>query len=108
MAADNSLMAWTRTALSLISFGFTMYKVLENIETNTRLLHREHTPRNVGLFLIAVGTLSIWMGAFEYYSTLKELSHLREVRFWRGSTALALIMCLTGLVLFFGVVERVF
>jgi len=29
MAADRSLMAWIRTALSMISFGFTIYKLLQ-------------------------------------------------------------------------------
>jgi uncharacterized membrane protein YidH (DUF202 family) len=30
MAADRTLMAWVRTALSMISFGFTIYKLLQS------------------------------------------------------------------------------
>ena len=29
MAADRTLMAWIRTSLSLLSFGFTIYKILQ-------------------------------------------------------------------------------
>ena len=32
MAADRTLMAWVRTALSMISFGFTIYKVIEGLQ----------------------------------------------------------------------------
>jgi len=34
MAADRSLMAWIRTALSMISFGFTVYKLPQGFEAN--------------------------------------------------------------------------
>jgi len=29
MAADRTLMAWTRTSLSMLSFGFTIFKILQ-------------------------------------------------------------------------------
>ena len=32
MAADRTLMAWIRTAPSMLSFGFTIYKVLEGFQ----------------------------------------------------------------------------
>jgi uncharacterized membrane protein YidH (DUF202 family) len=53
MAADRTLMAWIRTALSMLSFGFTIYKVLEGFQQAGRVLPNQHTPRNVGLFLSA-------------------------------------------------------
>lgn len=33
MAADRTLMGWTRTALSLTGFGFTIFKFLESIQS---------------------------------------------------------------------------
>lgn len=36
MAADRTLMAWLRTSLSMLSFGFTIYKFLESAVTRTR------------------------------------------------------------------------
>ena len=33
MAAERTLMAWTRSAVSLITFGFTLYKFLQYVRT---------------------------------------------------------------------------
>jgi uncharacterized membrane protein YidH (DUF202 family) len=58
MAADRSLMAWIRTALSMISFGFTVYKILQGFHESGSALAAEHTPQNIGLFLIGLGTVT--------------------------------------------------
>ncbi len=62
MAASRSLMAWVRTGLSMIGFGFTIYKFLsaEGAELTAR------NPGNVGLVLIVLGNLSLLFGAIEY------------------------------------------
>ena len=50
MAADRTLMGWIRTALSMISFGFTIFKFLEYIqEQSITPLRRAHGPREVGI-----------------------------------------------------------
>ena len=36
MAADRTLMAWVRTAISMIGFGFTLYKFLQYIHQRSR------------------------------------------------------------------------
>jgi putative membrane protein len=99
MAADRSLMAWIRTGLSMISFGFTIYKALNAFEQAGGNLPRDQAPRNVGLFLTALGTVAILMGTVEYWHTLAELKQPRR-RVWRPSLFMALIMSITGLVLF--------
>jgi putative membrane protein len=68
MAASRSLMAWVRTGLSMIGFGFTIYKFLSN---EAQGLVRD--PRNVGLFLIVLGILSIIFGGIEYLQTAGEM-----------------------------------
>jgi putative membrane protein len=68
MAASRSLMAWVRTGLSMIGFGFTIYKFLSN---EAQGLVRD--PRNVGLFLIALGIVSIVFGGIEYMQTVDDL-----------------------------------
>jgi uncharacterized membrane protein YidH (DUF202 family) len=63
-SAERTLMAWIRTSLSMITFGFTAYKFLEYVrqaEKDTCSV-RVHGPRNVGLALIALGTIGL-MGA---------------------------------------------
>jgi putative membrane protein len=107
MAADRTLMAWVRTALSLQSFGFTIYKVLQAFQQERGTLRRDQTPATVGLFLTAMGTLAIVMGIVEYLQTRKAIEPLHEVPLIRSSFVLAVLMFFIGVVLFFGIISRV-
>ncbi len=61
-------MAWIRTALSLLSFGFTIYTVLRAFEERGGVLPGENinTPRVVGLLLTGAGTVAMLMGTTQY------------------------------------------
>jgi putative membrane protein len=107
MAADRSLMAWIRTALSMISFGFTIYKILQGFQESGSKLPTEQTPRNIGLFLIGLGTASMVMGTIAYWQTFKELRLLQHFPLWRPSFVVALIMSGLGSFLFVGIVVNV-
>lgn len=105
MAADRTLMAWLRTSLSLISFGFTIYKVLQGVESAGGLLTKTHTPQSIGLFLTGMGTIAMIMGTFEYWMSIKEL-HQFNVRFKRSSILMALGMAVIGLLTFISIITR--
>jgi putative membrane protein len=105
MAADRSLMAWVRTAL--ISFGFTIYKILQGIAESGATLGAAAQPRTVGLFLIGLGTLCIGMGTVEYLHRARELSVHGDVPIWRPSLVMAALMVLLSVFLFIGVTFRV-
>jgi len=106
MAADRSLMAWVRTGLSMISFGFTIYKVIEAFHQQGGELHGVNMARNVGLFLTGLGTLSIVMGTIEYWYRLKGLQRDKAFRIMQPSFVIALIMSAAGLFMFVGIVSR--
>jgi putative membrane protein len=114
MAADRSLMAWIRTGLSLMSFGFTIYKILQEaarlMQERGDDLRNDHSPRNVGLFLTALGTIAIVIGTIEYWQTQKDLHHElhQEMRFvvWRPAFVIALIMSAAGLVMFLSIISK--
>jgi putative membrane protein len=106
MAADRTLMAWIRTALSMISFGFTIYKVLEGFLQGGAALPHANTPRNMGLFLTGLGTICMVLGSIEYLGTLRSLRRTMAASVWRSSFILALVMSLGGLFLFFGIITR--
>jgi putative membrane protein len=108
MAADRTLMAWFRTALSMYSFGFTIYKLLEGFQASGRALPDGHTPRNIGLFLVGMGTFAMIMGTIEYWSTFQHLRKLEPIGVLRSSFVMALLMCIMGIILFFGIVTRIF
>ena len=106
MAADRTLMAWVRTALSLESFGFTIYKVLQAFQQEGRALPRDRTPANVGLFLTAMGVLAMVMGTVEYLEARKALQPYQDVALARPTFLLALLMSVMGLLLFFGIIAK--
>ena len=107
MAADRTLMAWVRTALSLESFGFTIYKVLQAFQAEGRALPREQTPTNVGLFLTLMGVLAMVMGTVEYLQSRKALQAYGEVTLVRPSFLMAILMSVMGVLLFFGIIAKV-
>ena len=106
MAADRSLMAWVRTALSMISFGFTIYKLLEGFEAAGEHLRRVNTPRDIGLFLTGLGTVAMVMGTLEYWYRLKGLRQSAELRVVQPSFIMALIMSAAGLFIFCSIIFR--
>lgn len=107
MAADRTLMAWIRTALSMISFGFTIYKLLQGFQASGGTLPNENSPRNVGLFLIGLGTVSMVMGLVEYLGSLRILRELQPVHWLRPSFVMAIIMSVMGVVMFFSIITKV-
>ena len=106
MAADRTLMAWMRTSLSMLSFGFTIYKFLDTMAQQGQL-QRSHSPQVVGLFLAALGTVTIIFGTISYWVTLKDLQRAEVFRLGRPILLLALIMCVTGTALFVSIATRI-
>jgi len=106
MAADRSLMAWIRTGLSMISFGFTIYKLLEGFQATGSAAAQEHSPRAIGMFLTGLGTVSILLGTVEYWQRLQELRAYQHFKIWRPSFVIALIMSATGVFLFVGIIAK--
>jgi len=114
MAASRTMMAWVRTALSLISFGFTIYKFLQAATAGAQAEGAKLTllggqgPRRMGLFLIALGVVSVVLGSIEYYQTVKRLNTLsatpyRAINF---SLIVGLLIGLLGLFLFITIVTH--
>ena len=53
-------MAWVRTATSLISFGFTIYKAFEYLrQRQPDVAHGVLGPRNFALVLIGLGIAAL-------------------------------------------------
>jgi putative membrane protein len=75
LAAERSLMAWIRTALSMIAFGFTLYKFLQALHAQSPVpVLRPNAPRNVGLLLVGIGTFAVAVAAIQHWQYLKKLS----------------------------------
>ncbi len=72
IAAERTLMAWIRTALSMIGFGFSIYKFFQYLpeEIATGNIQRPQAPRNLGMSLIALGTLALSAAAWQHRNFL--------------------------------------
>lgn len=109
MAASRTMMAWIRTGTSLISFGFSIHKILQAVGAGTsksplmNVMRSEQGPRRLGLTLIFLGTMSIILGTYEYFKTSKQLYAMlgKEYKI-KGDFTLAIgaIVCLLGFFLF--------
>ena len=106
MAADRTLMAWVRTALSMISFGFTIYKFLEAAAKDPAIASHPESPQRVGLALCALGVASMVLGIFSYWATLKDLQQTEQFRLGRPTLVISLIMALGGIAMFIGIARR--
>jgi len=77
-AYDRTLMAWIRTAISLIGFGFaiaTSYEYIhyETLERTGRFLDRMHTPLWFGISFILLGMLCILGGVIQHAKVVKQI-----------------------------------
>lgn len=105
-AAERTLMAWIRTSLSLISFGFGIDRVVaalqkavnENIDTF-------HLSRTLGLTFILIGTLALGAAALSHAKNLKRIekgTFLYKSEF-SISLAVAISLIAVGAIAFLGI-----
>ena len=106
MAADRSLMAWVRTALAMIGVSVTLYKLLQGLQESSQFGEQLSQAQGIGLFLSGLAVLSMVMGSIEYWSTLREMRVFRPVPFLRPVSAIALIMGLTGVLVFVSILYQ--
>ena len=101
MAAERTLIAWIRTALSMISFGFTIYKFLEAMQESQKVHLQPNGPRNLGLTLIALGTAGLILACIQHRSLLKQLHYSTTVGArWSLAMIVAVAVSLLGVLAF--------
>jgi putative membrane protein len=106
MAADRTLMAWIRTALSMFTFGYTLYKVLQEVKEIGRVEIHDTAPRNAGVLLTLAGTVALVLGIFEYFGTLRMLRRSYRFRRARPALIMSVVMAIAGGFLCIGILSR--
>ena len=107
LASDRTLLAWIRTALSMISFGFTIYKFLQYVREGQGMGARVEGPRNLGMSLILLGTGGLVAASIQHWRLLRVLDAGRPVGLrWSLSLTFASIISLIGFSAFLSVVFR--
>ena len=106
MAADRTLMGWIRTALSLIGFGFTIFKFLESIQSKglASQTMMQNSPRGVGLTLISIGVFSLVIACLQHWKYVKGLKSDQPYRPWDLALVVAAMIGLLGLAMIVSIV----
>jgi putative membrane protein len=108
MAAGRSLMAWIRTGLSMIGFGFTIYKFLQGLQMDMGISGlNEPLPRAIGVFLLILGTLSVSFGVVEYLQAIWPLYKKYGIRVKLMPIIFAALIAALGLTLLIGIVLKI-
>jgi putative membrane protein len=94
-------MAWIRTALSMLSFGFTIFKFLDAMAKNNQI-ERSDSPQRVGLFLVGLGMAALLLGTMSYWGTLQDIRRTEEFRLGRA----VLLMSIAAVALFIAIARR--
>jgi putative membrane protein len=108
-AADRTLMAWIRTSLSLIGFGFGIPTIVRTLEQTH--LHPKLDPVRfsviVGLSFIGTGMVGMALGLREHRQILQQIQSDRYTYETSYSTEIIGIALLAiGLVSFIGVIVK--
>jgi putative membrane protein len=70
LAIERTFLAWMRTSVSLIAFGFTIVKFfqhLESIEPARKPMLGTGAPRDLGIALIAAGIGALFVASLQYH-----------------------------------------
>lgn len=108
-AADRTLMAWIRTSLSLIGFGFgipTIVKTIEHTDPHANL-NPVRFSVIVGLAFISTGMLGMALGLREHRRLLQRIESSRYTyETSHSAEIIGVALLIIGLISFIGVVIR--
>jgi putative membrane protein len=108
LAADRTLMAWIRTAFSMISFGFTIGKFFQYLNEQAKRPPQLGGGRMLAVVLITLGLLSLIVGVWEYQRTIARVEALIGRRSpVRPIVVIAALVALIGLLAYFGMFFRI-
>ena len=100
LAHDRTMMAWIRTATSLISFGFTIYKFFEYVHASGQAPPPQHRigPREYAMLMISTGVIILAIATFEHYRAMRHFRRLTGRKVYSIATVPAALISVLGLV----------
>ncbi|ACB53194.1 hypothetical protein cce_3846 [Crocosphaera subtropica ATCC 51142] len=106
-AQERTLMAWIRTSLTLISFGFGIERIVSILNQSVgEIANPIRLSRILGVSFIALGTFSLLAAAVDYRRQLQRIQRNDLLYQSRKSPTLivAYILALLGIIAFLGII----
>ena len=108
LALERTLMAWIRTATSLIAFGFTIFQFFEWLRKSPGTAAEAHSaaPRYIGMVLLAAGIATVALAVWQYRKLVRylwsqqfsALAGIQKAPMHSGTFAIAIVIIAIGLV----------
>ena len=99
LASERTLMAWIRTATSMLSFGFSIVKALQYAVQEGMLkgVHAE-APKSVGLFLIILAIALLTIASVQHWLFARSLpGTIGRTSRWDLALTTAMLLAILGL-----------
>lgn len=97
MAAERTLMAWVRTAFSMMTFGFTIFKILQVLQDRGTV---SGSPHRLGLMLTGIGTFALVAACAQHWRYVRDLRPDKPYKPWDLTFIVACLVVCLGLVIF--------
>ena len=108
MAHERTLMAWVRTAISLISFGFAIYKFFDFMRSGGAAPAGQgfFNARRYAIFVISTGLIALLLATWEHQKNMRALRAMFPNVPYSGVTVFAGLISLLGIVTLIAVILR--
>jgi putative membrane protein len=108
LAHERTLMAWVRTAVSLISFGFTIYKFFQYMREQQpgEPIKRLLGPREFALMMISIGVVSLLLATLQNWQSRKRLKEKYQEVSYSLATVIAALVSLLGILALLAIIFR--
>jgi putative membrane protein len=108
LAHERTLMAWIRTATSLITFGFTLYKFFQYLHEQNHLHEAQHPlgARTMGMIMIGLGVFTLAAATWQHRLQLKRLAPAAEKTPFSLALVVATLIAGLGILAFIAAVFR--
>lgn len=106
-AYDRTLMAWMRTAISLITFGFAIYKFFQiELQRADRQEHHLIGAREFSMIMVGAGLLAMALGILDHFFSMQRLRTLDPGLPYSLTAIFAIIVFCLGLLALVAVILR--
>ena len=107
LAAERTLMGWIRTSFSMMTFGFTIYKVMQELgQINAASGTPVSESRHLGLALTGLGTVALMIACVQHWRYTRQLRHDQINTPWDLTLVVASLVVCLGLLILCGLLLR--